>query len=531
MAVPAAVRPDLQLQKLVSDHFGGAAPSVRLAPSKTQTVKAAPKFTLLSLTRLHMTANAAGGATSKTSQKVTRAAPAMADTESKVKSAQQSRDPAEVATMSSEDAVPTGSLKARGAAVYNAEWTAHEQAALDQAAVKFPAERHQPFERYVRIAATLPRKGVRDVALRLRWLTQARKRKVSEDGPNKRLRRDRCQSIFATQQKAPNAMGQWPQQQLPMPQLDDHGASTVGAVGGLVAQLLEQNLHILYQYKQNMHQFKVQENTELLVRFRDNILAVLNQMNSMDGVMSQMPQLPVRMNVELANNFLPAASGASPMFPLGMPGMPPGMGNMSSGPMPMNGYMGANAMGSAASMPMTNNGMPMSSNGMPPGSVPFTGQPQQQQHDSNGASPSAGGVVRAGPPPVTTNAAAAAAGTAVASGPGQTKAPAQSASSSKGVAAKAPLKQPVVQNGRPAEQEQASTQPAPAAGLNAVASAVPSGTPAGSVAAQPTPVVPVASKPQSAASKSLAASASKVAAGMASKAASAKSNKHVKPKT
>jgi len=361
--------------------------------------QAAPKFTLLSLTRLHMTANAAGGATSKTSQKVTRAAPAMADTESKVKPAQQSRDPAEVATMSSEDAVPTGTLKARGAAVYNAEWTAHEQAALDQAAVKFPAERHQPFERYVRIAATLPRKGVRDVALRLRWLSQARKRKVSEDGPNKRLRRDRCQSIFATQQKPPNAMGQWPQQQLPMPQLDDHGAQTVGAVGGLVAQLLEQNLHILYQYKQNMHQFKVQENTELLVRFRDNILAVLNQMNSMDGVMSQMPQLPVRMNVELANNFLPAASGASPMFPLGMPGMPPGMGNMPSGPMPMNGYMGANAMGSAASMPMTNNGMPMSSNGMPPGSVPFTGQQQQQQpqqpqqqqqHHSNGASPNAG---------------------------------------------------------------------------------------------------------------------------------------------
>ena len=442
MAVPAAVRPDLQLQKLVSDHFGGAAPSVRLAPSKTQTVKvtisrpdgfqstyrlllgwlghstrcvsclfkrllrwlspilavngiihmqAAPKFTLLSLTRLHMTANTAGGATSKTSQKVTRAAPAMADTESKVKSAQQSKDPAEVATMSSEDAVPTGTLKARGAAVYNAEWTAHEQAALDQAAVKFPAERYQPFERYVRIAATLPRKGVRDVALRLRWLSQARKRKVSEDGPNKRLRRDRCQSIFATQQKPPNAMGQWPQKQLPMPQLDDHGAQTVGAVGGLVAQLLEQNLHILYQYKQNMHQFKVQENTELLVRFRDNILAVLNQMNSMDGVMSQMPQLPVRMNVELANNFLPAASGASPMFPLGMPGMPPGMGNMPSGPMPMNGYMGANAMGSAASMPMTNNGMPMSSNGMPPGSVPFTGQQQQQQQQPpQQQSPSAG---------------------------------------------------------------------------------------------------------------------------------------------
>ena len=338
--------------------------------------QAAPKFTLLSLTRLHMTANGAGGATSKTSQKPARAAPAMTDTESKVKPGQQSRETPEAATMSNEDPAPSGALKARAAAVHNAEWAPHEQAALDQAAVKYPAERYQPFERYVRIAATLPRKGVRDVALRLRWLSQARKRKVSEEGPNsKRLRRDRCQSIFATQQKPPNAMGQWPQQQLPMPQLDDHGAQTVGAVGGLVAQLLEANLHILYQYKQNMHQFKVQENTELLVRFRDNILAVLNQMNSMDGVMSQMPQLPVRMNVELANNFLPAASGTSPMFPLGMPGMPPGMANVPSAPMPMN----ANAGMASNAMPGAMACMPMASNSTPASPMAFGGA---QQHPS-----------------------------------------------------------------------------------------------------------------------------------------------------
>lgn len=341
-------------------------------------LQAAPRYTLLSLTRLRMTANGGGGATSKPSPKAARTAPPMPDTESKVKPNQQSREPADVAMMSNEDAAPAGALKARAAAVHNTEWAPHEQAALDQAAVKYPAERYQPFERYVRIAATLPRKGVRDVALRLRWLSQARKRKVSDEGPNsKRLRRDRCQSIFASQQKPSNSMGQWPQQQLPMPQLDDHGAQTVGAVGGLVAQLLEANLHILYQYKQNMHQFKVQENTELLVRFRDNVLAVLNQMNSMDGVMSQMPQLPVRMNVELANNFLPAASGTSPMFPLGMPGMPPGMGNVAPGAMPMNGGMLHSNM--AAAMPS----MPMASNGMPASSVAYSGPQQQQQH-SNG---------------------------------------------------------------------------------------------------------------------------------------------------
>lgn len=473
-----------------------------------------------------MTANGAGGATSKVSQKATRAVPVMTDTQSKAKPLQQPRDPTEVATMPNEEPAPSGTLKARGAAVYNAEWTPHEQAALDQAAVKFPAERFQPFERYVRIAAALPRKGVRDVALRLRWLSQARKRKVSEEGPNKRLRRDRCQSIFATSQKAPNVMGQWPQQQVPMPQLDDHGAQTVGAVGGLVAQLLEQNLHILYQYKQNMHQFKVQENTELLVRFRDNILAVLNQMNSMDGVMSQMPQLPVRMNVELANNFLPAASGASPMFPLGMPGMPPGMGGSVPPPLaPMTGYPSAEpVMGAVASMPNATG--------------QFTGQQQQQQQHqqplqpqhSNSMPASPGGIVKAGPPPVTTHAAAAAttpSGQAVQ--PGQVKAPAQSASSSKG-GAKPIVKQATPQGSQPSIPDPATASPPSSAGLQAVASAVSTGKTA-SVIAQPSATPSVGSKPQSAASKSLAASASKVAAGMANKAASAKTNKQSKPRT
>lgn len=335
-----------------------------------------------------MTPNTSGAASSKSLQKAGRvAAAAVTDTDTKHKAAQSARDPPEPATLSGEDSQPTRTLKARAVNVYNAEWTPHEQAALDQAAVKFPAERYQPFERYVRIAATLPRKGVRDVALRLRWLSQARKRKVSEDGPNKRLRRDRCQSIFATQQKPANAMPQWQQPQMPMPQLDDHGASTVGAVGGLVAQLLEQNLHILYQYKQNMHQFKVQENTELLVRFRDNILAVLNQMSSMDGVMSQMPQLPVRMNVELANNFLPAAAGSPPIFTLGAPNMSPGMASVPG----MNATPGMSSvprMGSPQGMSSVTPVAPVPGSGYMGGSVPNG----MGVHTPIGAGPMSGGM-------------------------------------------------------------------------------------------------------------------------------------------
>ena len=60
------------------------------------------------------------------------------------------------------------------------------------------------------------------------------------------------------------------------------------------------------------------ENTELLMSFRDNILAILNQMNAMGGIMSEMPPLPVRLNVELANNFLPKSGYGLPPFGLNM---------------------------------------------------------------------------------------------------------------------------------------------------------------------------------------------------------------------
>jgi hypothetical protein len=61
-----------------------------------------------------------------------------------------------------------------------------------------------------------------------------------------------------------------------------------------------------------MQHFKVNENTELLVRMRDNTVAILNSMSASEGVMSQMPPLPVRMNAELANNFLPKVIGQAP---------------------------------------------------------------------------------------------------------------------------------------------------------------------------------------------------------------------------
>ncbi len=43
-----------------------------------------------------------------------------------------------------------------------------------------------------------------------------------------------------------------------------------------------------------MAEFKVPENTQLLIQMRDNLLNILRCMDTMTGVMAQMPPLPVR---------------------------------------------------------------------------------------------------------------------------------------------------------------------------------------------------------------------------------------------
>lgn len=156
----------------------------------------------------------------------------------------------------------------------------------------------------------MPTKTAKDVALRARWTQEGgpRKRKAPAAASSDRSKQARGSSrpSAATSKlaKATSASAPFVGTTQPVP-LDDHGAATVGVVGGPIATLLDSNYAILNQLKINMQHCRVHENTELLMRYRDNILSILNHMNNMGGVMGQMPPLPVRMNVELANNFLP----------------------------------------------------------------------------------------------------------------------------------------------------------------------------------------------------------------------------------
>jgi hypothetical protein len=62
----------------------------------------------------------------------------------------------------------------------------------------------------------------------------------------------------------------------------------------MLLRFLDANFAILQQFRLNMAAFNVQENTLLLVQFRDNIQVVMGMMETMGGVMAQLPPLPVK---------------------------------------------------------------------------------------------------------------------------------------------------------------------------------------------------------------------------------------------
>lgn len=197
------------------------------------------------------------------------------------------------------------------------EWSDEEQKILEQGLQRFSASKMTPLMRYVKIAALLPRKGVRDVALRVRWHNRrdnSKKKKTSDGKKNDKKEKEPAKpSVFSMRPPVPNPTvnppGYLPQLPLPM---EDHGADGVGGVGGATGQLLNENLRVIHLIRQNIAMNNMHENTELLGRFRDNILQILNKMGNMPGVMSQMPPLPVQLNEELTNAYL-----APPRLPPG----------------------------------------------------------------------------------------------------------------------------------------------------------------------------------------------------------------------
>ncbi|KAJ7954495.1 DUF3755 family protein [Quillaja saponaria] len=185
------------------------------------------------------------------------------------------------------------------------EWSVQEQYILDEGLVKYADEPR--IMRYIKIAATLRDKTVRDVALRCRWMMRKR-RKPEEHNIGKKVnsRKDKlAESSSKTNLYSTLLSKTAAYSPLPHSMNQNESIYEVSGISGPAKHLLEQNAQAFNQITANLSTYKLQDNINLLCCTRDNISNILNDMREMPGIMSQMPPLPVFINEDLANSILP----------------------------------------------------------------------------------------------------------------------------------------------------------------------------------------------------------------------------------
>jgi hypothetical protein len=70
-----------------------------------------------------------------------------------------------------------------------------------------------------------------------------------------------------------------------------------------INNLLSQNNIIVSNIRENILKGSLDANNELMKQFRSNIIQILTCMSKMQGVMSQMPPIPIKLNSISDNKF------------------------------------------------------------------------------------------------------------------------------------------------------------------------------------------------------------------------------------
>ncbi|XP_010491944.1 PREDICTED: uncharacterized protein LOC104769425 isoform X1 [Camelina sativa] len=179
------------------------------------------------------------------------------------------------------------------------DWSVEEQYILENGLAKLKDE--PKISKYVKIAATLPDKTVRDVALRCRWMT--RKRRKRED---KYAAKNLSNRKVVDTSPELNMLSSVPQQNALYVMNNTCHSSRMPFEGSsdAVMDLLQQNAQALSQISNNLSAWKLQDNISLFYQTRYNISAILTDMKEMPGIMSRMPALPVSINDDLASSLL-----------------------------------------------------------------------------------------------------------------------------------------------------------------------------------------------------------------------------------
>ncbi|GMI75262.1 hypothetical protein like AT1G60670 [Hibiscus trionum] len=190
---------------------------------------------------------------------------------------------------------------------FASDWSVDEQYILEDSLERYKDEPN--IMKYIKIAATLPDKTVRDVALRCRWM-QRKRRKPEELNAGKKVNNRKGKQVESSStmnmpSALPQNMAAYP---LMMHHLDQNGRMSSEGISGTAMQLLKQNSQAFSQITSNLSAYKLQDNIDLFYHTRNNITDILNDMRGMPGLMSQMPPLPVSVNEDLANCILPGAT-------------------------------------------------------------------------------------------------------------------------------------------------------------------------------------------------------------------------------
>lgn len=187
------------------------------------------------------------------------------------------------------------------------EWTEEEQYKLEEGLVKFKDE--PSIMRYIKIAAMLRDKTVRDVALRCRWMTRKRrKQEESHLGRKGNYRKDKFGESSSKANLPSTSIATTAAYSFPINQIDQHQHVKCEVMSSKAKHLLEQNIQVFNQINNNLSSLKLQDNIDLFCRTRDNInnvTAILNDMRGFSGKISQMQELPISIDQNLANSILP----------------------------------------------------------------------------------------------------------------------------------------------------------------------------------------------------------------------------------
>ncbi|XP_066332088.1 uncharacterized protein [Miscanthus floridulus] len=191
------------------------------------------------------------------------------------------------------------------------EWSYLELQMLNDGLNKYANE--PGIMKYIKIAAMLPDKTVRDVAMRCQWMAArkeaTRRQKPEEHYPGKKTK-DRKDKMAE-----PSSWGTNPPVQTEMRSSSfiPQNAKNNGFISGDsqidrgMLNILEENARLLNQIEVNILTSQAYNNIDLFHHARRNINGLQQSMSQIPGIMSKMPPLPVSVDERLASYILPRA--------------------------------------------------------------------------------------------------------------------------------------------------------------------------------------------------------------------------------